>query len=100
MSAGGEGDVFGADVPVERGFQEVGDGLDEVGISFGRVVGGEHFSGGRFVVGDFLEAVLPDLVDGGDLCGLAAAEHFEVGAGVGEGVAEVVHEVADAAAAC
>lgn len=42
---------------------------------------------------------MPDRVDLRDLGWLAAAEHFEVRAAVGEGLAEIVHELANAATA-
>ena len=99
LAAAGDADVLRAELPAEGLAEEGGDGLDEMRISARRVVGGERALEAAHFLHDFLKPPPPDGVDLGDAGGLAAAEHFQVRAAAGEGVAEVVHQLADSAAA-
>ena len=100
LAAGGDGDVLRADVPAERVAEELGDGVEEKRISARWVVAGQRAFESAGFCEDFRDALLPDSVDGRDVCGLAAAEHFEGWAGGCERVSEIVHQFTDSAAGC
>ena len=98
LASVGDGDVFGGDGPVEAVAEEGGEVFDEGLVALGWVVVADDSFEGVGGIEDVLELVAPKGVHFGDVGGLAAAEHAEVGVARGEGFAEIIHEVEDAAA--
>ena len=99
LTAGGDGDVFLADLPAERIAAHGGHGVEEAWVAARRVVAGDGAVQAAVFFEDFLHAATPYLVHLLNPGGLAATEHLEIGSAGGERVAKIDHEVADAAVA-
>ena len=99
LAAAGDGDVFDRQIPAESFAEKGGDGFEEMRISARRIVGGEGALEAARFSHQFFEPPPPDGVHFRDAGRLAAAEHFQVRAATGHGMAEIVHEFLDAAAA-
>jgi hypothetical protein len=99
LSAGGDGEVFRSDGPAAFIAQERGEGLQATRVAAGWIVNAEEATFGGRVGRNFRQALVPDFFHRGDVRGVAAAEHVARGAGVGECMAEVVHEFFDAGGA-
>ena len=97
LRAVGQGDVFFADVPAVLAAEVGGQGGNQAGVALRGGVVGQAFDGGA-VVGDLAQGVGKGLLHGGDVGGVAAAEHVD-GFAFGQGAAEVVHQLQDAALA-
>ena len=93
----GEGDVFFANVPAVLAAEVGGEGGDQAGVALGGGVVGQAFDGGA-VVGDLAQGVGKGLLHGGNVGGVAAAEHID-GFAFRQGAAEVVHQLQDTAVA-
>ena len=97
MRAVGQGDVFFANVPAVLAAEVGGQGGNQAGVALRGGVVGQAFDGGA-VVGDLAQGVGESLLHGGNVGGVAAAEHVD-GFAFGQGAAEVVHQLQDAALA-
>ena len=88
--------MFG-NVPAVAAAEVGGQRGNQAGVTLGGGVVGQAFDC-RAVVGDLAQGVGESLLHGGDVGGVAAAEHVD-GFAFGQGAAEVVHQLQDAALA-
>lgn len=97
LRAVGEGDVLFGNVPAVAAAEVGGQRGNQAGVALRGGVVGQAFHC-RAVGGDLAQGVGEHLLYGGDVGGIAAAEHID-GFAFGEGAAEVVHQLQDAAVA-
>lgn len=99
LPTAGDGDVFLAQFPAKLAVQALGDGVQKRGIALRRIVAGEGGGWQGAGIEHLAEPAFPHGIHGGDVRGLAAAEHENVFAAAGQSVAEIVHQLANSTSA-
>jgi hypothetical protein len=99
LATAGDGDIFRPEIPAEGLAKECGNGLQEMRIPARRVVNGERSLEAAHFFHQLFQAPPPDGVHLRDAGGLATAEHFQVRSTASHGMAEIIHQSLDAAAA-
>ena len=99
LSAHGDRDVVGTEIPAKLALKEFGDCSSEIRTAGGRFVIAQHmfeFAGRGH---DLVHTLAPECIDFRNVCGLSAAEHVHLLAAACQSMAEVFHQLANAAAA-